>query len=152
QGQWAIIPAIILVPFLWRWPIAVALGGVACLLPFEGITRIGGEERGLMSLAFVASMWVVFAVGIVSGRLRRPPGSVLWCGAFISWIAASALWAVRPDVSLERLSTVIALFLFFFVVGSFRISHDEFAKVSGLVITGGVAAALYSLYQLHNGI
>ncbi len=152
QGRWIFLPAVALIPMLWRWPVETALGGVVLLLPFEGISVIGGGERGLMSLAFVVSLWVVFAVGIVSGRLQRPSAAAFWCGAFVAWIASSILWAVRPDVSLSHITTVIALFLFFLVISSFRATQGEFNWIVALTIAGGVAAALYSLYQFHSGV
>jgi len=152
QGKWMFLPAVALVPLFWRWPVEIALGGVVLVLPFEGISVIGGGERGLMSIAFVVSIWVIFAVGIVSGRLQRPSSTTLWCGGFIAWVAASILWAVRPDISLAHASTVIALFLFFLVVSSFRVAPTEFKWIIILTIAGGVAAGLYSLYEFHSGM
>lgn len=105
-----------------------------------------------MSIAFVISIWVVFAVGIVSGRMQGPSSTTVWCGTFVTWVAASILWAVRPDVALNQISTVVALFLFFLVVSSFRATQAEFKWIVALTIVGGVAAALFSLYQFHSGI
>ncbi len=152
QGRWMFLPAVALIPLLWRWPIETALGGVILLLPFEGISVIGEGERGLMSLAFVVSLWIVFAVGIVSGRLQRPSLTTIWCGAFVAWVASSILWAVRPDISLNHIATVVALFLFFLVVSSFRPTKAEFNCIITLTVVGGVVASLYSLYQFHSGI
>lgn len=42
QGLWMFLPAVALIPLLWRWPVEMALGGVVLLLPFEGISLIGG--------------------------------------------------------------------------------------------------------------
>jgi len=152
QGRWMFLPAVALIPLFWFFPVEMALGGVALLLPFEGISVIGGGERGLMSLAFLISIWVVLVVGVVGHRLQRPTSAILWCAAFIAWVAASILWAVRPDVSLAHISTVIGLFAFLFVMGSFRITWREFKWLIILTVAGGVLAALYSLYEFHSGV
>ncbi|MGH9502217.1 MAG: O-antigen ligase family protein [Terriglobales bacterium] len=152
QGLWMFLPVVALVPLFWNWPVEMALGGVALLLPFEGISVIGGGERGLMSLAFVISIWVVLVVGVVGRRLQRPSSATFWCFAFVGWTAASVSWAVRPDVSIAHLTTVIGLFLFFFVMSSFRVTSNEFKCLVILTVAGGVAAGLFSLYQFHNGV
>jgi O-antigen ligase len=152
QGLWFILPAIALMPLLWRWPVEISLGGVAILLPFEGISAIGGGQRGPMTIAFILSIWVVFAVGISGGRLQRPSATALWCGAFVAWAAATLLWAADPKVVLDHLSTVVGAFLFFLVASSLRVTEKEFNWLIVAVLVGGAAAALYSLYQFQHGM
>lgn len=152
HGLWMFLPLVAVIPLFWRWPVEMALGLVALLLPFEGISVVGSGQRGLMSIAFVVSIWVIFAVGLISGRLRRPSSTAFVCGAFITWVAASILWAVRPDVALDHISTVVALFLFFLVASSFRPTQQEFNWIIALTVVGGVAAALYSLNEYRAGI
>ncbi len=152
RGLWFLLPAVALIPLFWRWPVQMALGGVALLLPFEGITLVSGGTRGVMSIAFVVSMWVVFAVGLAGGRLQKPSAAALWCGGFIAWSAATLLWAVNPAVGLDHLATVVGVFLFFLVVSSLRVTEKEFDWLMAATLLGGMAAALYSLYQFRQGL
>jgi len=153
QGLWRFLPAIGLLPLLWVWPVEVTLGAVVVLLPFEPITTRGMEgDRGVMSLAFVIALLVVFAIGVVGGRLQRPSVTAVWCGLFISWAGVSTLWAVDPQVSVKHLPTAIALFLFYLVASSFRITEKEFDWVVLLTILGGGAAALWSVGQFYSGV
>ena len=152
RGLWLVLPAIALMPLLWRWPVEVSMGGVGILLPFEGISAIGSGQRGPMTIAFILSIWVVFAVGIGGGRLQKPSATALWCGIFIAWAASTMLWAANPNLVSDHLATVVAAFLFFLVASSLRVTEKEFNRLIIAVLVGGVAAALYSLYQFQHGI
>ena len=153
QGLWRYLPVIGVIPLLWVWPVEVTLGAVVILLPFEPITTKGMEgDRGVMSLAFVVALLVVFAIGVVGRRLQRPSATTIWCGVFISWAGVSILWAADPQVSLRHLPTAIALFLFYLVASSFRITEKEFDWLVLLTILGGGAAALWSVRQFYSGV
>jgi O-antigen ligase len=153
QGRWYLFPLVPILALLWFWPIELAMGAVVVLLPFEGITVVdGGSGRGLMSLAFVLAILVLFGVGLVHNRLQKPPVATVWWGLFIGLAAASTFWAADPQVSLRRLPTTCALFLFYLAASSFRIDKKEFDWIILMTILGGLAAALMSFYQFHSGV
>jgi len=153
QGGWFYLPAIALLPLLWFWPVEVAMGAAVILLPFEYVTSLGtGTDRTLMSLAVILAFFVICAVGVVGRRLQRPSPATMWWGLFVAWAAVSILWAVEPQKSLERLPTVVALFLLYLAASSFRITEKEFDRIVSLAMMGGGVAALLSVYGYYYGV
>jgi O-antigen ligase len=156
QGKWIFVPAVALLPLLWFWPVEVAMGAAVVLLPFEYVTMLGvdsggGTDRTLMSVAILLAFSVLCAVGVAGRRLQRPSAIAIWWGLFTLWCALTILWAVEPRKSLELLPSVVALFLFYLVASSFRITEKELDRIVTLAILGGAAAATWSLYSHYFG-
>ena len=149
------MPAAAMLPLLWFWPVEIAMGAAVVLLPFEYVTLLGiggdGSDRTLMSVAILLAFVVLCAVGVVGRRLQRPSAIAVWWGLFAAWSAVSTLWAVEPQNSLERLPSVVALFLFYLAASSFRITEKELDRIATLAILGGAAAAIWSVYSHYYG-
>ena len=157
QGGWLFVPAVAMLPLLWFWPVEIAMGATVVLLPFEYVTLLGvngggdGNDRTLMSVAILLAFGTLCAVGVVGRRLQRPSAIAFWWGLFTTWSAVSILWAVEPQNALERLPSVVALFLFYLVASSFRITEKELDRIGLLAILGGAIAAALSIYSYRYG-
>ena len=150
------MPVAALLPLLWFWPVESAMGVAVLLLPFEYVTLLGtsgdgDSDRSLMSVALLLAFCVLVAVGIVGRRLQRPSATAAWWLLFIAWAAATTAWAVEPQMALKYLPSAGALFLFYLVANSFRITEREFDRIVWLTILGGAVAALFSVYGYYNG-
>ncbi len=111
-----------------------------------------GSDRTLMSLAVLLAFVVLCAVGVAGHRLQWPSATVFWWGLFVTWAAASILWAVDPSKCVERLPTVVSLFLLYLVASSFRITEKEFSGVISFAILGGAAAGVMAVYGYYFGV
>jgi O-antigen ligase len=156
QGGWFFVPAACLLPLLWFWPVESAMGAAVLLLPFEYVTLLGtssdgDSSRSLMSIALLLAFCVLVAAGIVGRRFQRPSATAAWWLLFITWTAASTAWAVEPQMALKYLPSAGALFLFYLVANSFRITEKEFDRIVWLTILGGALAALFSVYGFYYG-
>jgi O-antigen ligase len=156
QGGWLLVPVAAMLPLLWFWPVEVAIGSAVVLLPFEYVTLLGvssgdGNDRTLMSVAILLSFVVLCAIGVVGRRFQQPSAIAGWWALFAAWSAVSIFWAVEPRSCLERLPSVLALFLFYLVASSFRITEKELDRIGSLAILGGAAAAAYSIYSYYFG-
>ena len=151
HGQWLYVSALALIPLLWFWPIRTAFGMFVLLVPFEGLTKLGGGTT-LVLIAGLLAGGTLAAIGILGGRLDRPPRTALWWLLLLFWGIASVLWAVEPLGTLHQLLTAAALIIFYVVAASFRIGKDEFECIVRLTILGGCLAAIFVSYEFYSGI
>jgi O-antigen ligase len=143
------LPAILLV---LKYPVESTLGVFAFLIPFDTVLMSGQSGHTVSWLLGAAAGAVLFAYGLVSGRLTAPPRAALWWGLLILWGAASLFWALDPAQGLARLPTAIFLFLLYLVVVTFRISRRELQVVVLLTIAGGLFASAYALREFSQGV
>ena len=66
QERWLYLPVIALLPLLWFWPVEIAMGMLAILLPFEQIALL--SQRSLTSFAFVLAVGVLCGVGFLDRK------------------------------------------------------------------------------------
>src|ERR1700691_6416401 len=102
-----------------KYPVEMSLGLFAFLIPFDNVLLLGKGYSIDWALGAAAGA-ILFAYGLVSGRLRMPPRSALWWGLFIAWGAETLLWALDPAQGLQRLPSAVSIFVFYLVVVSFR--------------------------------
>lgn len=150
QERWLYLPVIALIPLLWFWPVEIAMGGLAILLPFEQIALM--SERSLASFALVLAIGVLCGVGFLSSRLQHPSFAAKWWALFIAWTMASALWAIQPAASSTALLMVPVFLCFYLVASAFRINEREFNWIVSASILAGGAAAIFSIYEFYSGM
>jgi O-antigen ligase len=133
------------------WPIEIALGLYAFLLPFNSITTLGSGTTANYALGAIAGM-ALLVTGVVRKRLTWPPRAARWWLVFLLWCVLTTAWALQPEVSVHKLPTAIALVLLYLVGVSWRIADNEFSLLTVLIIAGGCAAACYVVYEFASGI
>jgi O-antigen ligase len=123
--------------------VQAALGIYAFLIPFDDIAILasgGATGPTLTRFAGAAATVILLLTGLANRRLVRPPRAALWMSLFILWSIASITWAVNEQLSLERLPTLLSLFLLYLIVSSFRLTEKELQWVVALAILGAVVA------------
>jgi|SRR5579859_3585090 len=153
QQGWVYLAVLFGVFLLMLWPVQVALGGFAFLVPFDFISTLGSGREGI-TLTFVVgcvTVLVLIAWGIAFRRLELPGRPALYWLLFVLWAAASSLWAYDQQAALERLPTMFSLYLFYLVVISFRLTEKEFSGIVKLTILGGCVAAAFSSCEFYSG-
>jgi O-antigen ligase len=150
REQWLYLPVIALVPLLFFWPVEIALGALAMLVPFEHIAMM--SQRALATFALVLAVCVLCGVGLLSARLQPPSTAAKWWALFLAWTMASTLWAIQPEASLAILHLVPMFLIFYLAASTFRISEKEFNWIMSASILAGGAAAILSIYEFYNGM
>jgi O-antigen ligase len=130
-----------LVPMIVRWPVVMTFGLYAFVatsidaFPFLPGGATVGKPLGALTGA------VLLGAGLIERRLGRPPMAALWWGGFMLWASLTTIWALDPDVSLQRLPSVLSLFVLYLAAASFQPSRREFKLVCALTVLGGLLAA-----------
>lgn len=152
-GHWILVAALAAIPLvLWR-PVPVALGAFSLLVLFEsGALADSGGGRALGWFVGAAAAGILVAKAVVGHRLRTPPLAARWWILAVVWAGLTALWAVDPQVVIQRLPTAFALLILYLAAVCLRVEEREFRPVVSLLILGGCLAAMVSVYQYHAGI
>jgi O-antigen ligase len=151
--QWLMVGAALFIPIFLLWPIEVSLGMFAFSVPFESVAMLQGSQGTTLSwLAGAVAGGGLLAVGIVDGRLQKPPRAALWWTLFIALGSASILWAYNPDQVLQILPTALCLYVLYLAAVSVRISERELFWITTLAIAGGVLASVMSISGFYSGI
>jgi O-antigen ligase len=148
--RWLVVAAALALLTLLVWPMEVALGLYAFLIPFEVMTATGIEPRPSITLlryAGIVALIVVPGVGWLRERLVKPPRAALFWAIFVLWSALSTLWAIDQEAALRRLPTAVGLGLLYLAVVSVRVTVKELSRITLLAILGGCTAAMYSTYM-----
>lgn len=151
--NWLLLLAIAVLPFVLLWPVQTSLGVFALLLPFDSIATVG-ESTTATTLTWFAGATgglVLLGTGLVQGRLELPSRAALWWSLFIFWSGASVVWALDPQLVLQRLPTASGLLAFYLITVSFRMTRKEFYSVLGFAMVGGIAGASYAALQFFHG-
>ncbi len=151
--HWLLLAAVAVLPILLLRPVQVALGLFAFAIPFDSIAAVGQGRTGttVTRLIGAGAVLVLFTIGCVGRRLQRPPRTAqLWI-IFLIWGVITSVWAVNPRSSLEMIPTTLNILIFYFIVVSFRVKREEFEPIVLMTILGGLVAAVFVLYQYHNG-
>ena len=153
QG-WIYLAALFALFLLIFWPVQVALGGFAFLVPFDPSSALwtGADATSLTFVVGAVAVLTLITVGLVFHRFELPGKPALWWLLFVLWAAASILWAYDQQEAIQRLPTMFSLYLFYVVATCFRVTEREFSGVVGLTILGGGVAALFSCYEFYNGV
>jgi O-antigen ligase len=154
--KWIVLGTIAGLSLVLVWPVEVALGGFALLIPFDSIAVLGDQSSGQGATTLnwyvgAGAAVILLCVGLAGGRIHRPPTAAVFWGLFIAWGALSVMWALDPDLAMQRLTTAAGLFGLYLVVVSLRATEKELRTVMLLTIMGGVVAALYVTKSFFGG-
>jgi O-antigen ligase len=152
-GGWFGAAAVLGGALLLSWPVQIALGSFAFLLPFDSVSAVGAEATGtaLTHYAGACAAVVLLAVGLATRRLSVPPRAALWWSLFVLWGAATMGWAINSQFAGERLPTALSLLLLYVIATAFRITEKEMSVVLLLTVLGGCAAAVMASSQFYGG-
>lgn len=154
KGNWIyLLPIAFLVCILF-WPVAMALGCFALLIPFENASAISGVARRFSvttAMGIVAAL-VLVVVGLAGRRFCRPPKSVFWWALFTAWGALTILWASDPQAAVRDFPAALSLVVLYMVTVSLRIEKQELKWIFVLTILGGCVAAAIGSYQYYHGM
>ncbi len=155
QGRWLMVAALAVIPLVFLWPVQVALGAFALLIPFDSATFSRGNGTTGTTLNFVvgaAAASILIVTAFAGRRLQKPPRAALWWTLLIVWYSLTYLWAVDPHVSLERLPTAAACLILYLAATSLRVREIEFRGIVTAVIVGGCLAGVYSSYEFYHHV
>jgi hypothetical protein len=145
--------SLLLCALLMRWPVQVALGSFALLLPFDSVSAIGGQPSGAALTRYVGAFaaLVLLVVGLISKRFSLPCRAALWWSLFVLWGVATLGWTTNSQFALERLPTAISLWALYLIATAFRIEKKEMWLVLAAAVIGGCIAAAMSVHEFYNG-
>jgi O-antigen ligase len=135
----------ILVYFAIVRPIVVPYTLYAFLLPFDNLLSFSTWGTITKFLGILATG----AILLWALRTERftMPGRPWFIGlAFVLWLCASLLWAMRLDLSFNVLPTYVGLFLLYSALSTARIEWRDLALVFGALVAGSIMAAAYGIY------
>jgi O-antigen ligase len=148
--HWLFVAAVCGLLLLLARPIEVAQGLYAFLIPFETMTTMdntNGPTATLLRYVGLIALFVTVGVGLLHERIIRPPRTALFWSLFVLWSTMSCLWAIDPEMALQRLPTAVGLWLLYMALVSVRITAKEFSSITCLTILGGCSASAYSAYM-----
>ena len=155
QGRWVLVAALAAAPLVFLWPVQVALGAFALLIPFDSATLSEGNGVTGTTLNFVvgaAAASILIVTSLAGRRLQKPPRAALWWTILLVWYSLTYLWAVDPRASLLRLPTAGACLILYLAATSLRVREIEFKWVVAALIVGGCVAGIYSSYEFYHHI
>jgi O-antigen ligase len=145
EESWRLLTLVLLAtlsPIALRWPITVAFGAYAFVLPFDSVAVVAGSGGATITkLTGIVAAGVLLAAGVVQQRMVRPPLAALWVGLLFLWALVTFAWAVNPALAQARLTTAVSLAAMYVAAVSFRVSENELRTVCVLTMLGGVLAA-----------
>jgi len=154
---WYVAVLLALSPLLLLWPIEIALGMFAVLLPFERVAAVGAQSSSgtgttLNWYVGVAAGAILLITGLATGALRAAPRAAYWWGLLIVWCMCTVLWAPDPQSAKGRIPTALALFLLYALTVSLNISEKQFGWIAACTIFGGLVAAAMACSQFLHGV
>jgi O-antigen ligase len=153
RNSWFYVIAALTLPFMFLWPVQVALGSFALLVPFDSVSALGSASSG-MTLTFVAggATMLVFVLLALINRLTVPPRAAMWWALFVGYGLLSTAWAMDSSTAWARVPTAVALALLYIVATSVRLTSRELGAVTAMTMLGGVTAALVAILQFYSGV
>lgn len=149
--QFGAAAALVGLPVLFLAPVQISLGVFAFAVPFNSLFLVAkGVTLSWLIGAVTGPILLIYGLG--TKRLQTPPVTALWWGLFAAWTCASISWAIDSDKSMERLPSVISLFLLYLAASSIRLETRQRSAVVGMTIAGGVVAAVFTISQFAQGI
>jgi O-antigen ligase len=154
EGRWILLVPLAFLVCVFFWPVAVALGSFALLIPFENASAISGAARRFSvttAVGLVAAL-ILVTVGFLGRRFCRPSNSTLWWGLLMAWSAITILWAKDPEAAIRGLPAALGIVLLYLVTVSLRIKKEELDWIFLSATLGGCVAAAIASYQFYHGV
>jgi O-antigen ligase len=154
QGNWLYVAVLAAAVFAMLWPIEVALGLYAFLLPFDSVSVLqqGSSGTTLNWVVGALAAMALLGTGIVKRRLNFPHGAAVLWSSLLLWSMLTAVWALEPEQARHQLPTNIALVLLYVLAVSWRVTKKQFDVLTSLAIAGGCVASLLVLYLFVTGV
>jgi O-antigen ligase len=154
-GNWRTGAVLVAIPVVLMWPVQIALGSYAFLVPFDSGALMQGDGSSGRTLVFfvgAAASCVLIATGVAGKRLRWPPREAWWWIVFVAWCSATTFWAIDENVALRHLPTAVACLGLYLAVVCVEVKREEFDRIAGFTVLGACIAALYASWLFYGGI
>ena len=134
-------------------PFIFPFGLYAFLIPFDNVLAVTGNAEGatLTKLLGILTILVLSLKGALENKLRKPDAAFFWWVLFILYGVLTVCWAINPGRVIGILPTSMGLILLYLVVGSYNFNEKEFETIKWCILSGGVAAALFTIYSYQTG-
>jgi hypothetical protein len=155
--KWLYLMALLIplsIYFFMKKPFIFPFGLYALLLPLDSLLSITDNPEGLKltKLLGVLTILVLLLRGSFEEKLKRPHITAIYWILLILYGLLSMVWAIDPTIAQNRFSTAIGLLVLYIVVSSYKIEKNEFNAVKTLIITGGLLAAIATIYNYQSGV
>lgn len=133
-----------------RTPARYALWLFVLTIPLENVVRV----PGVGSLARVGGVAAFLAWGVdVLGKraVRRPGAAMVLPTLFVVWSAATVIWSIDPERSVERVKTALQLLLLLWLIWDQIRSRVEETRAIQAYVWGCVIAAALTLVDFARG-
>lgn len=121
------------------------------LVPFDNLLGFSsfGTVTKLVSIVSAAAI----AVWLLRTQRAASPGRSLaaW-GALVLWIIISLLWAMDPELAVQRIATPLQLFGLYAICSLVPIRVPMLRWLIVATIVSGAFAGLYGAYVFHSGV
>lgn len=155
--MWPSLPALLLLPLMLglavvclRHPMHVALPIFAALVPFGKGLSIApgpfGSASSLVGLLLGAGLVLQLTVARHSAP-RLTGGAPVWL-LFLGAAGATLLWTVDPSLTTAGFVVLASLVLLFVATSLSAVDRAALRRTENGLLSGGVAAVGYGLYQL----
>lgn len=154
KEHWLYLGILVAAVVAIRWPIEIALGFYAFLLPFDSIAVLGDSKSGTtLNWVFGAlAAMALLATGVVRQRLELPPKPARIFAFLLLWSLVTITWALQPQAAIVELPTVIALVVLYVLAVSWRVTKKQFDVLPRLIVAGGCIASLFVIYLFTTGV
>ncbi|HEX3467510.1 MAG TPA: O-antigen ligase family protein [Candidatus Elarobacter sp.] len=148
----AILIGVLAAPFLIALaatrPYLFPYGLYLVLVPFDNLLSLGSSGTATKLLGGLTIAAVLFAI-VRQRRLVMPAVTVPLAVVYALWMLVTSLWAVDTGLAIEAVKSVFQLVLLYVVLSAAPIEERDLRAICLLVVIGGVAAALYGIWYLH---
>ena len=114
------------------------------VIPIGGVLSVSKLLGTLLAIAWIA--FVLTHEDARSDFLAVHPGMSLVLGAFMGWVALSALWAESTDVVVGTFGRFLLNVILYLIVFSAVRDRRQMKLVLGGLLAGAVAAGIYGLF------
>lgn len=154
REQWMYSLALLFCVAIAIWPVEATFGLYALLLPFDSITKLGTSPDGRTVTFYLGGLAtiVLLGLGLLEDRLHLPSRTSRCWLAFVGWGLLTVFWALDEDALLMHVPTILGVVALYIVAASFEISEQQLARLSLLIVAGGLAASLFSIHDFLSGV
>lgn len=130
-------------------PFIFPFGVYVFFLPFDDLLSVMGSDKGATLTKFlgILTILVLSLKGGLENKLKKPDAASIWWILFIMYGVLSVLWAITPDLVLNKIPTAVGLLLLYLVASSYQIKKCEYETLKRFVLAGGLSAAILTIYQ-----
>ncbi|MBV8370063.1 MAG: O-antigen ligase family protein [Candidatus Eremiobacteraeota bacterium] len=118
------------------------------LIPFDNMLKISGSGTLTKMLGIVSTLFII-VYAIRRKGLNQPPLTLyVWCG-YVMWLLCSLLWTNDVSTGFTDAEQIISLVAMYAVLAVAPVEERDVRAVCTCIVLGGIAAAFYGMYLLH---